>query len=47
MRKEVREWYGAFPECGPLSENSAAKLNSGQLNVCTVYLVYSSLLPSG
>jgi hypothetical protein len=39
-RKGGREWYGygAFPKCGPLAEDSAAKLESGLLNVCTVYL---------
>jgi hypothetical protein len=26
-----------FPYCGPLAEDSAAKLKKGQLNVCTVY----------
>jgi hypothetical protein len=34
-----RELYGAFSECGPLTENSVTKLKSGQLNVCTVYCV--------
>ncbi len=29
----------AFPECGPLDEDSAAKLKSGQLNVCAVYIL--------
>ncbi len=33
----MREWYGAFPDWGPLAEDSAAKLKSSQLNVCTVY----------
>jgi hypothetical protein len=31
--------YGAFPDCGPLAEDSAAKLKKSQLNVCTVYCV--------
>jgi hypothetical protein len=31
------EWYGAFPDWGLLAEDSAAKLNRSQLNVCTVY----------
>jgi hypothetical protein len=33
----VREWYGAFPDWGPLAEDSATKLKGCQLNVCTVY----------
>ncbi len=33
----VREWYGAFPDWGPLAEGSATKLKECQLNVCTVY----------
>jgi hypothetical protein len=37
-----REWYGAFPDCGTLTEDSAAKLKRSQLNVCTVY---GALLP--
>jgi hypothetical protein len=32
------EWYWAFPDCGPLPEDSAAKLKRGQINVFTVYL---------
>jgi hypothetical protein len=28
---------GAFPVCGPLAKDSAAKLKRSQLNVCTVY----------
>jgi hypothetical protein len=28
----------AFPDCGPLAEDSAAKLKRSQLNVCTVYV---------
>jgi hypothetical protein len=28
---------GAFPDCGPMAEDSATKLKRGQLNVCTVY----------
>jgi hypothetical protein len=28
-------WYGAFPDSGPLAEDSAAKLKRSQLNVCT------------
>ncbi len=32
------EWYGDFPDCGPLAEDFATKLNRGQLNVCTVYV---------
>jgi hypothetical protein len=35
-RKGVGEWYVAFPECGPLAKDSAAKLKRGQLNVCAV-----------
>ncbi len=34
----MREWYGAFPDWGPLAEDSVTKLNRGQLNVCTVYV---------
>jgi hypothetical protein len=43
-----REWYGAFPGCGPLAEDSAAKLKRSQLNVCTVYVycVRYTLFPS-
>ncbi len=33
----MRKWYGAFPDWGPLAEDSTTKLNRGQLNVCTVY----------
>jgi hypothetical protein len=41
-----REWYGAFPDYGPLAEDSATTLKSGQLNVCagTVYGVLFSPL---
>jgi hypothetical protein len=41
------EWYGAFPDRGPLAEDSAAKLKRSQLNVCTVYVscVLCSLFP--
>ncbi len=41
------EWYGAFPDWGPLAEDSAAKLKKSQLNVCTVYVycVRCILLP--
>jgi hypothetical protein len=35
-RGSVREWYGAFPDWGPLAEDSAAKLKRSQLNVCKV-----------
>jgi len=36
----MREWYGAFPDWGPLAEDFATntKLKRGQLNVCTVYV---------
>ncbi len=34
----MREWSGAFPDCGPLAEDSAAKLKRSQLIVCTVYV---------
>jgi hypothetical protein len=30
--------HGAFPDRGPLAEDSAAKLKKSQLNVCTVYV---------
>jgi hypothetical protein len=33
-----REWYGAFPDCGLLAEDSATKLKRNHLNVCTVYV---------
>jgi hypothetical protein len=33
-----REWYGASPDCGPLAEDSAAKLKKGQLYVCNVFV---------
>jgi hypothetical protein len=38
-----REWYGAFPDWGPLAEDSATKLKRVQLNVCIVFygMVYS------
>ncbi len=29
----------AFPDWGPLAEDSAAKLKRSQLNVCTVYCI--------
>jgi hypothetical protein len=29
---------GAFPDWGPLAEDSAAKLKRSQLNLCTVYV---------
>jgi len=32
----MREWHGAFPDCGPLAKDSAANLKMGQLSVCTV-----------
>jgi hypothetical protein len=38
---QMREWYGAFAECGPLAEDSAAKLKRGQINVYCVRTVYS------
>jgi hypothetical protein len=39
MRKgSGREWFRAFPDCGPLAEDSATKLQRGQLNVCNVYV---------
>ena len=34
--------HGAFPDRGPLAEDSAAKLKKSQLNVCTVYGVLFS-----
>jgi hypothetical protein len=36
--------HGAFPDRGPLAEDSAAKLKKSQLNVCTVYGVLFSPL---
>ncbi len=42
----MREWYGAFPDCGPLAEDSAAKLKRDQLNVCQ-YCVWCTLFPPG
>jgi hypothetical protein len=36
-RGSVSEWYGAFPDCGPLAEDSATKLKGCQLKVCFVY----------
>jgi len=33
-----REWYRAFPDWGPLAEDSAAKLKRSQLNVSTLYV---------
>jgi hypothetical protein len=30
--------HGAFPDWGPLAEDSAAKLKRSQLNVCTMYV---------
>ncbi len=43
----VRERYGAFPDLGPLAEESATKLKGGQINVCTVYVysVWCNLFP--
>ncbi len=46
----MREWKGvdvAFPDWGPLAEDSATKLKGGQLNVFTVYVfcVWSTLFP--
>jgi hypothetical protein len=38
----MREWYGAFPDCEPLAEDSATKLKRSQLNVSTVYDVLFS-----
>jgi hypothetical protein len=32
------ERYEAFPDWGPLAEDSAAKLKRSQLSVCTVYV---------
>jgi hypothetical protein len=32
-----REWYGAFPDCEPLAEDSGTKLKRSQLTVCIVY----------
>jgi hypothetical protein len=29
------EWFGAFPDWGPLTKDSATKFKGGQLNVCT------------
>ncbi len=40
----MRERYGAFPDWGPLVEDSASKLKKGQLNVCTMYGVLFSPL---
>ncbi len=39
--------YGAFPDWGPLAEDSAAKLKRSQLSVCTVcvYCVRCTLFP--
>ncbi len=43
----MREWYGAFPDWGPLAEDSATKLKRGQLmyvpvlSICTVYTLFS------
>jgi hypothetical protein len=30
-----REWFGTFPDWGPLTKDSATKLKGDQLNVCT------------
>jgi hypothetical protein len=40
-----REWYGAFPDWGPLAEYSATKLKRSQRNLCTVYGVLSPFYP--
>jgi hypothetical protein len=44
----MREWYGAFPHWGPLSEHSATKLKRGRLScvlcMCIVYGVLFSPL---
>jgi hypothetical protein len=37
--------YGAFPDCGPLAEDSAAKLKKSQLIVCTVNSTMYSFPP--
>jgi hypothetical protein len=34
--------YGAFPDRGPVAEDSATKLKRGRLKVCTVYGVLFS-----
>ncbi len=43
----LREWYGAFPDSGPLAEDSAAELKRIQLNVCIVcvYCVRRTFFP--
>jgi hypothetical protein len=33
----MREWYGAFPDCGPLAKDSAAKLKRSVRVLCTMY----------
>ncbi len=45
--RSVRELYGAFPDWGPLAEDSATKLKRGQLILCTVYVytLYCVLFP--
>ncbi len=45
MQGSGREWYGAFPDWGPLAEDSATKLKKGQLNVCNVQCVWCTLFP--
>ncbi len=35
---QMTEWNGAFPDSGPLAEDSATKLKRSQLNVCTMYV---------
>jgi hypothetical protein len=37
------ESYGAFPDSGPLAEDSATKLKKGQLNVCIVFVYLCSV----
>ncbi len=36
----------SFPECGPLAEDSAAKLKNGQLNVCGIVYVQCTFPPA-
>jgi hypothetical protein len=38
-KREDKECNGAYPECGPLAEDSASKLKRAQLIVCTRYCV--------
>ncbi len=42
----MREWYGAFPDFGPLAEDSATKLKKAQLNVCTVCGIGTLFFPA-